>query len=666
MNKFPLRFTLHISRAMATIWQTENFNRGIHTKPARIEGGELYAADIENLQVDGDGFLRLRSNFRSIGPDGADITGIAASETHLFILRSDGKLYLRDIPAHGTETDLGTEVEIPGVGPYLQGRISIINQFNDYVMLTSEGVDQGLWIDLRPSTPLQAHRLGISLPPVESFSIAQNVHSGNRDRVANSYVAGIVFYRLTYTRQFEAGVAEVPPTDPFNGMESDGSVPQHHEVWRLAANPGFQDRSTDPFLSLTLAQWMHSSDPQVTGINVYRTRVFEGQEYNDLMQKVEAGDADFGTLEFRKIFYLPRTDTGLLIDGFTEHRRTEAASEDTVEYAWEDQALYQDSPRMPSSVQSFTYHAGRIFAPVGNRLIYSDYDGTLSKFWSFPKSNEIRRTRPGRVDFCASHREVLLFGGHDGLYRLTGADPFDFDSDEISGIGPLDSYSWGTLKNSIGFVGSRGLYLTDAAGVQSLSDQALNGFFDGREVQHGTVLFFEDDTILFFAELQAVADRSDSQWRNQSREVSRNFFLFSDQHWVRWSGETVGQFVSVAGQHYVAGRDNLKAIEWRERDNTDANLPWAWESNLIHAQELGAGNITKRFIELLVSAAEGARITLRTWVDTQPRATERTFKTRDDLYFQRIPIERIGKRLRFRLEGKGPVTLRGLQIEGEV
>ena len=645
---------------MATIWQTENFSRGIHTKPARITGGELYAADIENLQIDGDGFLRLRSNFRTIGPGGENITGIAASEAHLFILRADGKLFLRDI------MDLATEVEIPGVGPHLQGRISIINRFRNYIVLTSEGVDQGLWIDLRDPLNPQANRLGISLPPVESFSIAQNIHAGNRDQVANSYVTGIVFYRITYTRQFEAGVAEVSPIDPFNGMESDGSVPQHQEVWRLEANRGFPDRSTDPFLSLSLAQWVHSPDPQVTGINIYRTQVFEDQEYNDLMQRIEEERVDFDALEFRRIFYLPRTDTGFLIDAFTQHRRTEEESDDAVEYKWEDEKFYQDSPRMPSSVQSFTYHAGRIFAPVGNRLIYSEYDGTLSKFWSFPKRNEVRRTRPGRVDFCASHREVLLFGGHDGLYRLTGADPYDFESDEISGVGPLDGYSWGTLKNSIGFVGSRGLYLTDASSVQFLSNQALDRFFDGQEVRHGTVLFFEDDTLLFFVELQAVANRSQPQWRQQSREITHNFFLFNDQHWVRWSGETVTQFVSVASQYYVISDHNLKAIEWRERDNTDTNLPWAWESNLIHAQEAGAGNIIKRFIELLVSAAEGTTITLRTWVDTQPHATERTFKTRDDLHFQRIPIERIGKRLRFRLEGEGPVTIRGLQIEGEV
>ena len=635
---------------MSTIWQTENFSRGIHTKPARIEGGERYAADIENLQVDSDGFLRLRSNFRTIGPGGADITGVAASEAHLFILRADGTLHVRHI------TDLESEVFVPGIDSRLRGRISIISRFRDYVVLTSEGEDQGIWIDLREVLIPQAYQLGLSRPPSESFSIAQNIHSGNRVQVADSYVAGIVFYRLTYTRQFEAGVTTVSSTDPFNGMESDGSVPQYKEVWRLAAMSGVKDRSTDPFLSLSLAEWVHSSDTQVTGINVYRTDVFEGQEYRDLKQRAESGRIDFESLEFRRVFYLPRTDTGWLIDAFTEHRRTEEESEDAVEYDWEVEELYQDSPRMPSSVQSITYHAGRIFAPAGDRLVYSDHDGTLSKFWSFPKSNEIRRIRPGRVDFCASHREVLLFGGHDGLYRLTGADAFDFDSDEISGVGPLDGYSWGTLKNSLGFVGSRGLYLTDAAGVESLSDEALDEFFDAKVVRRGLVLFFEDNTIIFFAALEPIA----------GGEVADRFFLFDNRHWMRWSDETAQQFASIAGQFYVAGNAELKEIQWHEGENANPDLRWMWESNLIHGQEVGAGNITKRFAELLVSAAEGTRITLQTRVDTQEESTERDFKTRDDLHFQRIPIERIGKRLRFRLEGEGPVIIRGLQIEGEV
>ena len=28
---------------MPSLWRVENFSRGLHTKPARTEGGELYA-----------------------------------------------------------------------------------------------------------------------------------------------------------------------------------------------------------------------------------------------------------------------------------------------------------------------------------------------------------------------------------------------------------------------------------------------------------------------------------------------------------------------------------------------------------------------------------------------------------------------------------------------
>ena len=772
---------------MPSIWRVENFSRGLHTKPARAEGGESYAADIENLRVDGDGFLRLRSNFRTVEPGGADITGVAVSEKHLFILRADGKLYIRSITQ-----GLTTETEVPGVAN-MRGRISVVSRFSDYVVITSEGTDSGYWIDLRPGRPLRANDFGIDPPGTDDFQVVSILPQGTRSTALTAYA-------ISYVRQFEAGIAGVQPDDLFNGAESNLSppkpfftafVPQTGRppvsvtsvsgewTWQGATNdnviieggvtyngisgellisyidrneadrtellrnlarrltfreirmesggstfliarvrgfsieadgirlrigdnipdsPGLgnavnfsvltgltdplfiPDANSEPYYPAEIAGVQYPADEQITGINVYRSPFFREESHNFLRLKTlidnDDPQLDLATLPFRKIAYVPRSDRNRFFDGvirvptdtemsdaedgryrpYTTRDTTNLASRNF--YAWEEQEILNpnQNERLPPEVSQIHYHAGRIFAPVGDRLIYSDFDGTISKLWAFPKRNEIRRTRPGRVDFCASHREVLLFGGHDGLYRLTGLDPLDFDSDEISGVGPLDGYSWGTLKNSLGFVGRRGLYLTDASSVDSLSDEVLNGFFDAKVVQRGAVLFFEDDTMLFFVRLQSM----------DGREIADSFFLFDDRHWVRWSGETATQFASNAGQFYVAGAANLKQIQWQTGENMDVDLSWAWESNLIHGQAQGVSNTTKRFAELLVSAVEGIDITLKTWVDTQRNPAERKFATRDDTYFQRIPIERIGKRLRFRLEGTGPVEIRGLQIEGEV
>ena len=260
---------------------------------------------------------------------------------------------------------------------------------------------------------------------------------------------------------------------------------------------------------------------------------------------------------------------------------------------------------------------------------------------------------------CGESSGILLYGAVDGIFRLAG-DVTDFETTllpnvinvEIGSEGPVDAYAWGVLKDRFGFIAPRGLYLTNGSQVDLVSDESLDGFFDTKEVSQGTVEFFDDNTVLFAVQLKTV----------QSDDAESVIFVFDDRHWVRWTGEPIDQFSG----GYLAGTSELRRVEWRENENTDPDLAWAWESNLIHGQETGAGNLTKRFAELLLSAAEGTRITLKTWIDNQKQPTEREIITRDDLYFQRIPIERIGKRLRFRLEGKGPVEIRGIQIEGEV
>ena len=42
-------------------WQLDNFALGMHTEPAKTQGGERYAAEIQNMRVDSDGWLRERS-----------------------------------------------------------------------------------------------------------------------------------------------------------------------------------------------------------------------------------------------------------------------------------------------------------------------------------------------------------------------------------------------------------------------------------------------------------------------------------------------------------------------------------------------------------------------------------------------------------------------------
>ena len=764
---------------MATIWRTENFSRGLHTKSARVEGGEAYAADIENLQVDADGFLRLRANIGTVGPmaNTETITGVAATASHLFLLRADGTLYVRPVD------DLETEERIHGA-ENLEGRISVVAPASTYVILTSEGMDQGYWIDLREGKPRLVNPLGLEPPASDALEVVQTVPPLDKNYTS------FVVYAFTYIREFEAGSGKVQPDELFNGMESELSAVKYiftrrdeagirrnfgvdgEEIpaWNwttdsfVAPGEGGRDGDTllisvvdnqgrnfrrqmldalprlvggflslsrgipinpdiggiisavpeaiDTHLRLTLTDRIGSdfsdgseffvdiasalnladsefdleenqyypalikgfsfsdADAQVTGINIYRSRIFRDDDDYTRLQKLiddNAPDLDLNTLEFRKIRTISRTSFPYtVLDGENAASKpyiqilnqAGGKSRSAETYVWMEQERFEigSNERLPAEVKQIHYHRDRIFAPVGDRLIYSAYSGTIAQYWHFPKDHFQVRSDNGRIDFCASHREVLLIGASDGLFRLEGQDEFDFELDQISGAGPLDGYSWGALENTLGFIGSKGLYVTDAATVEFVGDESLDGFFNAKTVVHGSVAFFVDNTILFFVGLQTIGET----------EITDNLFLFDDRYWVRWSGETITQFASIEGQIYVAAGAVLRKVQLDEGENTDADLPWAWESNLIHGQEQGVGNITKRFTELLLSAAGGTRITLKTWVDVQQNPTQQEITTRDDLYFQRIPIERIGKRLRFRLEGKGPVEIRGLQIEGEV
>ena len=649
------------------------------------------------------------------------ITGVAATTTHLFVLRADGTLYVRPVD------DLETEERIHGVAN-LEGRISVVAPALTHVILTSEGTDQGYWVDMREGVPRWAQPLGLDPPASDTIEVVQTMPPFDEGDDA------FVVYGFTYIREFKVGSREVPPDELFNGMESDLSEVQYvltrphnspktqltgNPIWewtndssvatgkigrdgntilisvvdsegdnhrqkmlnalnrmsgsRLKISPAASTTAQitgtvssvpsgiDAHLRLTLTdiEDMTISDGtnlkfellsaaiaagfdleaeeyypaliqgfsfpvelgQVTGINIYRSRIFrDSDDYERIKKLIDENDEnlDLNTLEFRKIRTILRTSVPhIVLDGeeasgkpyyqiLNAVGRT-PLSKKTYEWSSQDQLEAGQNLRMPEAVKQIHYHGARIFAPMGDRLIYSDFDGTIPRFWSFPKRNFHTRNDSGRIDFCASHREVLLVGGIDGLFRLTGQDRSDFNLDQISGAGPLDGYSWGALENTLGFIGTKGLYVTDGAEVKFVSDESLDGFFTAKTVVHASVAYFVDNTILFFVRLQTIG----------AAKMTDNLFFFDDRHWVRWSGESIAQFAVVRGQVYVAGRAALRKVELDEGENMDPDLSWAWESNLIHGQAQGVSNITKRFAELLLSAAEGTDAKLKTWVDTQ-------------------------------------------------
>ena len=990
-----------------TIWQLDNFALGMHTEPGKQRGGSRYAADINNLEVDGDGWLRLRPNFLKVGTGGENITGLDASNEYLFILRDDGNLYIRSLD------DLETETEIPGVSD-LSGRISVISDYRDYIVLTSEGSDQGFWVDLREGETLQAHPLGIDKPISEDWTATkypsdQLVDDTDDDDLVLRGPSIFVAYAISYVRTFEQIVGERDTTELFNNMESDLSDPvgfifkrldfknddhgpstastyqmasfdfsplyteatvlplslgrayktsggtenttnlreespgglrigylENEEgelitaltdledtekivvrpasgddvVITLSADNAVVDNPATPdaggFLSIAMANYtitgtfvadtvynlypanadgtiketeiqITSNLPeQITGINIYRSFAIRENvdaasfdRITDLLLNNQ-DDLDLSELVYRKIAYIPKDDLNMSfadgifavkgdnqdqiinsgdVDGSSEYDEItgyrpyyhtidfELANFTGViahlppelgikiDYAWyvdvltalglegisvnvygegfpiqgivadstsllpiltrEENAVYfykwsdqvylraGENKRIPSEVKQFYLHDDRIWGAAGNRLVYSNFDFGDLKLWAFPTRNAVRRSRPGRIDFVAEHREVLLFGGRDGLYRLTGVDPSNFNSDEISRTGPIDGYSWNATINALGYIGENGFYLTDAAQTQYVSKIALDKFFENKRARRGTMLFFSDDTFLFNVGLQLAQEiaftwldedpidldigniKTDSiAWRqgdptiegfglddidilfysdanaqhqitsdddnynigdqtlaeiitltnfvdndngrgtfdinidasgitqnelsmlrrvyirlrvNQNRHpIVDHLFRYEDGYWTRWTDAEIKQ-VATAGIDWTRywltdGTGELVELEWNE-ENDDTELEWWWQSNWISGRAAGVQNQSKLFSTFCLSAASGTEMKLETWVDNDEEPVEVEFTSRDDLYFQKIPIQRNGERLRFRLSGTGAPRIRGIQIE---
>ena len=90
------------------------------------------------------------------------------------------------------------------------------------------------------------------------------------------------------------------------------------------------------------------------------------------------------------------------------------------------------------------------------------------------------------------------------INRLTGTDQFDFRSDEVSRVGPLDGHAWSATIDTLGFVSENGLYLTDGVNTELSTKIVLDSFFENRRARRGTKLFFSDDTLLFSAGIQSV------------------------------------------------------------------------------------------------------------------------------------------------------------------
>ena len=704
-------------------WEVKNFARGMHADMARAgEGAESYARDAAGVRVDGNGFLRPRIAFRQFGDTGEfAVTGVIAGEDYLMTLRSNAALTIRF--AQNPDLELPIVFDTPSD---LAGALSLVSEYADFAIIKAQG-GTPFWIDMREEsteTYLHANRLGIIPPPVTARNSYGKAGVGeyttyDEDGTAYRYEPVILkgflyFYRLTYVRAQGSSASAIRDGNYlhegflFSGMESNPSPvmgfysadPDVNLREDIVDNDGVKvqritriggatrlvrdDNVLNPVFTANDLVAFHglpqSDDPQVTGIMIYQSEPVE----------VEGdGRVNVDALQYRRIAYLPRGVT----DAVTQQVGTEER--------WPDQPLMRfNNDVMPDSQRMHLYN-DRIFVVTAEGLHYSDIDGTVLRHWAFPKANAIRRS--GVLDLVA-HRGVLLFGGPTALHSLTGTSAFNFVVNRLGALGPVSAHAMQVLIDSVAFVGASGFYATDGINVQKIS-QALDKEFDGYTSTYGHCHQLPDDTSIFVAQQRHEVERP--------RRVTYHF----DEAWFSWPRFNIHQIatwqlpdarVMMADQTFA-----VRELLWKvttdiaDDDAMDSEdyIDWHWQSqrlnfgsedlksfrelqiqgqalSLVPARETrwdvntGDSTVASGFVwrmggdivtiggETWGSAEVPVRVRLTVWIDDGPPSYHVFEMTRDEYRPLRIRLNRKGRAIQIRLEGRGHLILKSLRIVG--
>lgn len=640
-------------------WEQTQF-RGIHTQPAKTADGHLFAEDMENLRIDGDGWLQLRSDAIAMDPDGGNITGVATTPSHVFILREGSKLYVRESDA------LETEIEIEDVSG-LKGKISVVN-FNTYVILTSEGADRGYIVDMRESDgQYQAYTLGFDAPGPDSYGAEaiDDIPNGVEQRLYNLPIGtepkltNNTYYHYTYTY-----VSLNDTEDPWYEMESnppkitllddllegyDNISEVRGFVYIGVGTGGFFGIGADRNIASKI-HIAYSRPAAATHIRIYRStgvenRVLTEEELLEI-RRDEFIKSLYGNLQYRLVAEVPISQASGSFDFY------DGMSDET----WaEKKLLSTDNERMLAEVKQIHNFNDLVFGAAGDRLVYSDLRSGILIPWAFPAVNEIRVQ--GSVDFCAEINEVLLFGSRDGLWRLTGNTEYNFAVGQISNSGAVDGYAWSKITDALAFVGEGGLFVTDASQVIRASETVLDDFFQDKEVVRGAVAFFKDGDILYAVTLE------DRDGNTQDVQFKRE-----DGYWVRWNLPFIQSASIAAGNKATLvlvadGTGRLKRLDWNSTANEEEDVAWSWTSQFLDEPGRGLANRRKRYSQFQFTGEAANEMRLQVWKDNEVNpAVEKTFESRANLIPVRVPINRIARRLRFKLSGTGRVKIQGMRV----
>ena len=657
-------------------WRVDNFSIGVHTQPSRVGDGAgiLFASESVGLRADANGHLQQRVAFAEFSDEGEGyVTGVAADGPYLLYLRSDGTVWLKE--SSSTE---GARRLSPIPEGVLSGQLSFI-VIGDYAIFKAT-TGPAYWVDLREDseTRYRAFELGIVPPTFRANS--QYIYPREGEGLGVVGVGFAYVYRWTYIRSFGATLRDIRDDigsqefHLFQGMESNPGPPQ---IFYGGPNNlrdqvrKFFDDDGHRYVAIGLGGWQgiqfsglqHSPDPQVTGIALYQSEPVDAYA---------ADDVNIDQLQYRRIEYIPK--------GVAHVYTGESATPDK----WAQRILMrQDNHKLPATAKELVFFNDNLYTVTGDELRATEFRNGNLALWAFPETNAVRRAG---IRTLIEHRGVLLFGGPDSFYRLSGATIKTGQVDSVGSIGPVSEHAFAKLEGAIVLVGSAGFYAFDGGTVQKLSG-ALDAYFHDKEIRGGTAVILPSGEILF-----AI-----SNMRNDNPAV----WLFEDG-WFRLTWTRFYQFASwhVRNRFFITASDGtktLKRLQWEYTgvDNDDGILiPFSWKS-----QRLNFGSEDfKRFRELQIEGfapslihdspdvdrgvlfsvgtqpfgAAGetwvignktAPLQVDVWIDGK-HALRRSFSLiRDDAYPQRVPINRRGRAIQFQISGHGAVQIRSLQLE---
>lgn len=568
-----------------------NFTRGIHSYPA-VEGSDMeliLARDAHNLRVGADGHLALRvANEQSSVANSGNVTGIGVAGRHLFYLLDTGELRIRRENDPARDSSLGM-----GQGD-LEGRISILDINKDFSLLTSEGEDQGYWIDLQSEDEslgiIGLTPLGFSIPNIQDVEgTYRNGVIRDRDPakasqgglVANQWYA----YRFTSINGRE--------TKAFAGVESVASGPiavatndDRIRGWFVGITSGIgsvfgfpvpfinidddfdfegvtypEGTSEDDFVfGIHLSGIEFPDDDEVTHIAVYRTGQLGVSDPDDDDYITEgqalrlAGKALYRRIPLSSLRGeanvidtdgISRTDVEL--GGITDTFASEDGPDHDYVDQWNALPLLDNNnisnERLPSSCTALAYHEDLVFAACGDEIRYSEFQFGNAQYWAFPEKNSF--TPGGTYKFVFTFAEAVYFGDGQHTWRLTGNSPDNFNLDQIAEVGAIDAHSIAQLKLGFGVIGPDGFYVSGGTQLTGISSPYLEGLLENQIFTEGNILVLPDNQVVWSVEgfdpSSGITDRTSY--------ISRDIKSYTQ--WMRWHGLDILQGTSLIGAKFI-------------------------------------------------------------------------------------------------------------------